>query len=90
MDMNLFSPEDIEDIILGMADIVMENRTLRRELEKVREYEKKYRKLLSDTLKESEETNKQLLKACLMGCFNVGGSTVDHIIDEGRGIIHEH
>ena len=87
--MNFFSPDDIEDIILGMADIVMENRALRRELEEAREYEEKYRKLLSDTLKESEETNKQLLKACLMGCFNVGGNTVDYIIDEGRGVIHD-
>lgn len=88
--MKFFSSDDIEDIILGMADIVMENRALRRELEEAREYEEKYRKLLSDTLKESEETNKKLLEACLMGCFNVGGNIVDHIIDEGRGIIHEH
>ena len=90
MNMKFFSSDDIEDIIFGMADIVMENRALRRELEEAREYEKKYRKLLSDTLKEGEETNKKLLEACLMGCFNVGGNTVDHIIDEGRGIIHEH
>lgn len=79
----------IENIILGMADIVMENRVLRQELEEAREYEEKYNKLLRDTLKESEETNKQLLRSCLMGCFNVGGNTVDHIIDEGRGVIRD-
>lgn len=88
--MKLFSSDDIEEIILGMADIVMENRALRRELEEAREYKEKYSKLLSNTVKNAEESNRELLKACLMGCFNVGGNTVDHIIDEGRGIIHEH
>ena len=65
---------DVEEIILGMADIVMENRYLRHELEKAREYEKKYRELLDEDVKNANESSAMLLKACLMGAFNVGGN----------------
>ena len=73
----MFDREEIEDIILGMADIVMENRYLRCELEKAREYEKKYRELLAEDVKAANESTAMMLKACLMGAFNVGGNTND-------------
>ena len=70
----MFDRQDIEDIILGMADMVMENRALRTELEKMRKYKQKYYDLINDNLKSAEESNRMLLKACLMGAFNVGGN----------------
>ena len=73
----MFDRHDIEDIILGMADIVMENRALRAELEQMREYKQKYYDLINDNLKSAEESNRMLLKACLMGAFNVGGNLND-------------
>ena len=66
-----FDRYDIENIILCMADIVMENRDMRKELKRMREYEKKYHKLIYDNLKESEESNKELLKAIFAGAFNI-------------------
>lgn len=75
----MFNREDIEDIILSMADIVMENRYLRHELEKAREYEKKYRELLAEDVKNANESTAMLLKACLMGAFNVGGNANESI-----------
>ena len=67
--MNIFDRDSIEDIILGMADIVMENRILRKELEEMKEYKKMYTDLLNDNLREAEESNKMLLKCCLLGAF---------------------
>lgn len=68
----MFEREEIEDIILGMADIVLENRALREELKEMREYKKKYHELLYDNLKEAEESNRMLLKCCLLGAFSGG------------------
>lgn len=70
--MNFFEREDIEEIILGMANIVMENRYLRSELEKAREYEKKYRELLAEGVRNANQTTAMMLKACLEGAFTGG------------------
>ena len=73
----MFDRIDVEDIILGMADIVMENRALRVELEIMREYKQKYYDIVNENLRSAEESNRMLLKACLMGAFNVGGNVND-------------
>ena len=70
--MNFFEREDIEDVILGMANIVMENRYLRSELEKAREYEKKYRELLAADVKNANAATEMMLKACLEGALTGG------------------
>lgn len=41
---NNYKNQDIEDIILGMADIVKENRKLRKEVEELRKIKEKYYK----------------------------------------------
>ena len=64
-----FDRHDVEDIILCMADIVVENRAMRKELERMREYEKKYNQLVYDNLRQAEESNKDLLKAIFAGAF---------------------
>ena len=61
---------DIEEIILGMADIVYENRKLHRELEEAKEYKKKYNDLLESNLQNAKESSANLLSAILMGAFS--------------------
>jgi cell shape-determining protein MreC len=70
----MFDLNDIEDIIIGMANVVLENRALRKELEEMRKYKEMYYELINENLKNAEESNRMLLKACLMGAFNVGGN----------------
>lgn len=60
---------DVEEIILCMADIVIENRELRKELEEMREYKKKYEELLRSDMKDAEESSRELLKAIFAGAF---------------------
>lgn len=67
----MLNRKDVENIILCMADIVLENRELRERLAREESYEKKYNQLLNDVVREAEESNRELLKACLLGCFNV-------------------
>ena len=59
-----------EEIILSIADIIYENRRLRRELEDAREYEKKYTDLLNDSLRSANEGTTCLLRAVLDGAFD--------------------
>ena len=66
--------EEVENIILCMADIVLENRELRERFAREESYEKKYHQLLADVVEEAERSNRELLKACLLGCFNNGGA----------------
>ena len=66
----MFDREDVEDIILCMADIVLENRNLRAKQANEESYERKYNQLLADVVAESEQSSRDLLKACLLGCFN--------------------
>ena len=62
--------EEVENIILCMAEIVLENRELRERLANEESYEKKYNQLLADVVAEAENSNRELLKACLLGCFS--------------------
>ena len=58
-----------EEVILSMADIIYENRRLRRELEEAKEYEKKYTDLLNYSVRSAREGSANLLKAALAGAF---------------------
>lgn len=58
-----------EEMILGMADIVYENRRLRRELEKTKEYEKKYNDLLNQSLDNANKHTACLFEAIMAGAF---------------------
>jgi len=62
----------VEEIILGMADIVYENRKLKRELEEALEYKEKYHKLSDDTFKEAQERTASLFEAIMAGAFSNG------------------
>ena len=60
---------EAEYLILGMADIVYENRRLRRELEEALEYKQWYNNLLNRNFKQAQESSANLLKAILDGAF---------------------
>lgn len=66
---SMFERCDIEEIILGMAAIVMENRTLRAELDEAMQYKKKYDELLGFEVKEAGRRQKDLFDAIMAGAF---------------------
>lgn len=57
--------KDIEDIILGMADIVMENRDLRYEVARLRKAQEEYREYVREQVRNSEKADRELLKMIL-------------------------
>lgn len=60
---------EAEELILGMADIVYENRRLRIELNEALEYKQKYNELVDRNFKEAQERSACLFKAILDGAF---------------------
>lgn len=62
----------VEEIILGMADIVYENRKLKRELEEALKFKEKYYKLSDDTFKEAQARTASLFEAIMAGAFSNG------------------
>lgn len=54
--------KDIEDIILGMADIVMENRDLRAELSRMRRLHEQHDEHMRDFIKGHQEADREFLK----------------------------
>lgn len=68
----MFDLYDIEEIILGMAEIVRENRRLRYELEEAKEYEKKYNNLLNEAVDHANRSTATMLQAIMAGAFSNG------------------
>ena len=60
----------VEELILGMADIVYENRKLRRELKEANEFKKKYYDLLNDSVENANKHTASLLAAIMAGAFS--------------------
>ncbi len=60
---------EAEELILGMADIVYENRRLKRELNEALEYKQKYHDLIDRDFKQAQESSANLLKAIMEGAF---------------------
>lgn len=52
---------DIEKIILGMADMVYENRKLRREVKELREYKERNDKRLNEQVSNNFKTSAELI-----------------------------
>lgn len=61
-----------EELVLGMADIVYENRRLRRELNEALEYKQKYHDLIDRNFKQAQESSANLLNAIMAGAFATG------------------
>lgn len=60
---------ELEELILGMADIVYENRQLRKELEQMKEYKRKYNELIDQNVKQAGVSQRALFEAITMGAF---------------------
>lgn len=60
---------EVEEMILGMADIVYENRRLRRELNEALGYKQEYHDLIDRNFKEAQERSAALLNAIMDGAF---------------------
>lgn len=58
---------DVEEIILTMADMVRENRMLRVENKRLREFEEKYYQSINDRFVASEEASRNMLNAAIIG-----------------------
>lgn len=58
---------DIEDLVLGFADIVRENRYLRKENARLQKVEMDYRKSIEDRCRESEQASLNMLRAACVG-----------------------
>lgn len=63
----MFDRDDIEEIILSIAEIVVENRVLRNRNAELEKEVKEYRKHLYQDVKDSEEMNKELLRTIFKG-----------------------
>lgn len=64
-----FDRYDVEEIVLCMADIVIENRKLHSQLRTEITYKKKYEDLVDQNFRNAQESNRELLKAIAAGCF---------------------
>ena len=62
---------EVEEMILTMADIVYENRRLKRELQEALEYKQKYNDLIDRNFREAQDRSASLLKAILDGAFTI-------------------
>ena len=75
----MFDKHDVEEIILVMADIVMENRDLRAELARAQRLQKEHDKFVDDLIKGQQKADKDLLKMllehALMGEGNMNETT---------------
>lgn len=53
---------ETEELILSMADIVVENRQLRQEVKRLREVEKEYHNYVMEEHRASEETVRNIIR----------------------------
>ena len=58
---------DIEELVLGLADIVQENRYLRKENARLQKVEMDYRKSIEDRCRESEQASLNMFRAACVG-----------------------
>ena len=74
---------EVEDIILTMADIVRENRYLRKENDRLSKIEKEYKNSIFERAKESEQASRNMLNAALVGItqgkVNLASELLDYL-----------
>ena len=58
---------EVENIILTMADIVRENRYLRKENERLEKVEEEHRNFIFEIARASEQASRNMLNAALVG-----------------------
>lgn len=76
---------DIEELVLGLADIVQENRYLHAENERLKDVEKKYHQSIIDRCRESEQASLNMFRAACVGIAQgkedteLAGELVDYL-----------
>lgn len=58
---------NIEELVLGLADIIQENRYLREENARLQKVEKEYHQSIVDRCRESEDASLNMLKTACVG-----------------------
>lgn len=75
----------IEELVLGLADIVNENRYLRKENARLQKVEEEYHQSIIDRCRASEEASLNMLKAACVGIsqgksnMELARSLVEHL-----------
>lgn len=72
---------EVEGIILTMADIVRENRYLRKENDRLSKVEEEYRNSIFERAKESEQASKNMLNVALVGIAQGKANLVSELLD---------
>lgn len=72
---------EVEDIILTMADIVRENRYLRKENDRLSKIEKEYQNSIFERTKESEQASRNMLNAALVGITQGKANLASELLD---------
>lgn len=72
---------EVEDIILTMADIVRENRYLRKENDRLGKIEKEYQNSIFKRAKESEQASSNMLNAALVGITQGKANLASELLD---------
>ncbi len=72
---------EVEDIILTMADIVRENRYLRKENDRLSKIEKEYKNSIFERAEESEQASRNMLNAALVGITQGKANLASELLD---------
>lgn len=72
---------DIEEIILAMADIVVENRMLREEVTELREIRDEYYKSINERAVASEEATRKMMRIASSGMWDKTKSNTDRLLE---------
>lgn len=72
---------EVEDIILTMADIVRENRYLRKDNDRLSKIEKEYKNSIFERAKESEQASRNMLNAALVGITQEKANLASELLD---------
>lgn len=59
---NIVNKYEAEDLILAIADVVVENRQLRQEIKRLREVEKEYHDYIMEEYRAGEETVRDIIR----------------------------
>ena len=72
---------EVEEMILGMADIVMENRMLREEVTELKEIRDEYYHSINERYITDEETNRKIMSIALSGMWDRTKSSNERLLE---------
>ena len=72
---------EVEEMILEMADIIMENRMLREEVAELREIRDEYYDSINKRYIAGEETNRNIMRVALSGIWDKTKNSSDRLLE---------